>query len=164
MCWEGRRRLRGASLRIATTPAALSFVLLLSMRLDRSPTCNRPRICRRRRAWSGCGLRLSLVLWGVRRNARRIAGRSQQAHTQPRPSADVVKQTRGGAVLGDHEVRTAIPVIIRDGGASLLAIDQETTLLAGDRLQRAAAIAAQQYTAACIRSGSLGLSRKEILT
>ena len=77
MCWEGRRRLRGASLRIATTPAALSFVLLLSMRLDRSPTCSRPRICRRRRAWSGCGLRLSLVLWGVRRNARRIAGRGQ---------------------------------------------------------------------------------------
>ena len=73
MCSEGWRRLRGASLRIATVLAALSFVLPLSMRLGRSPICRRRRICQRRRAMSGCGLRLAFVLRCVRRSACRIA-------------------------------------------------------------------------------------------
>ena len=80
-----------------------------------------------------------------RSNPARIARRTNQPHPQATLGANVVEQARLVAILGDHQIHAPVMVIITQRGASLLAINLDSALLARHRLQTPAAVAAKPW-------------------
>ncbi len=76
-----------------------------------------------------------------RADASGISRRASEAHAQTRFGAEVVVQLCHCTVLGYHQVQSAIAIIIRDSGPTLLTVNHNTTFLAWNGAQTSFAIA-----------------------
>jgi hypothetical protein len=96
-------------------------------------------------------------------DSTRIARRAFQSHTQTGPAFDVLKQTRGGAILSDHQIDSAIFVKVTRGRAALLTVEHDSGEMPGHGFESAAAKPAQPKPATRIQAREFRSQREKIL-
>ncbi len=98
-----------------------------------------------------------------RADSGRISRWPAQLHAQSGPCARVSIEPGFGAILRHHQIDASVVIEIAKRGAALFAVNENAAFLSGDRLETAAAIAAQPQPASRVAPGSFGLAGEKIL-
>src|SRR6266404_3187869 len=86
----------------------------------------------------------------LRTDTVRVARQPIQTHAEARFGSNIVKELRLRSILGHNQVHPAVLIVVAQGGATLLTIHPDTTLLSGHRGEVPLAIAPQPKSPARI--------------